>query len=383
MSRLLIHETGNIMNNHHSNHHRNPRIRDALKPRSLRYAHLTGWGMDVPEQIMPNADFEPLVHKDADWIFTKTGIRERRIAQDGETATPLAIRAAERALNVAHKTPGDIDLILVATSTPEYIFPSTASMVQGALGATHAGASDLCAACSGFVYALDLAANKIRSGSINTALVIGAETMSRVVDWSDYTTCILFADGAGAVVLEGSDIPGGVLTSVLRSDGAGWDLLTLPTVNSQQTYLKDGQHEMHRIYMQGRAVREFAIHAIAEGIQTALDEIGLTPGDLDLLIPHQANQRILDAAAELLQFPPEKMYSNIDRYGNTSAASIPMALAEAVSEGRLHPGDLLGLIAFGGGLSWSAAVVEWNPEVNRRTASKESHQERLLQAEPF
>ena len=338
---------------------RNPRVVQALHARPLRYAHVVGWGMDLPDHVMPNAAFESKVNTTDEWIYTRTGIRERRIAQPGETTTQFAIQAARRALNVAGMMPRELDLVIVATSTPEYIFPSTASLVQDALGAINAGANDIAAACSGFVYALDLAYNKIRSGSINNALVIGAETMSRVLDWSDRKTCILFGDGAGALVLKGSDTPGGILSSVLRSDGAGWDLLTLPTVNSEHTYLRDGLREMHRIYMDGRCVFQFATRAMAGGITAALEQIGLAPDDLDLLVPHQANQRILDVAAQTLGLPPERIFSNLERYGNTSAASIPIALTEAVDAGRLKSGDVLGLVGFGGGLSWGAAVIEW------------------------
>jgi 3-oxoacyl-[acyl-carrier-protein] synthase-3 len=336
------------------------RVRQALEPRTLRYAHLTGWGMAVPERIMTNDEFEALVQVGDDWIYPRTGIRTRRIAARGETATSLAIRAAQQALDVAHLSPDEIDLIMVATSTPEYIFPSTASLVQAALGAVNAGANDVAAACAGFIYAFDLACCKIRSGSVRAALVIGAETFSRVLDWSDRKTCVLFGDGAGAVVLTGSDTPGGVLGSVLRSEGSGWDKLTLPTVGSLETYLADGQHTMHRVYMDGRAVKEFATRVLAEGVTQAAAGIGLTPADLDLIIPHQANQRILDAAAEALGLPSEKFYSNLERYGNTSAASIPIALAEAVTRDQLKPGDLLGLVGFGGGLTWGATVLEWS-----------------------
>jgi 3-oxoacyl-[acyl-carrier-protein] synthase-3 len=327
--------------------------------RSLRYAHIIGWGMNMPARIMPNDDFKDLVKVGDDWIYPRTGIHERRVAAPGETSTQLAIRAAQQALEVAGALPREVDFVIVATSTPEYIFPSTASLVQDAIGAVHAGASDLAAACSGFVYALDLAVNKIRTGSINTALVIGAETMTRVLDWSDRKTCVLFGDGAGALVLRGSDDPGGVLHSMLHADGTGWDLLTLPTVGSQDTYLKDGEHTMHRLYMDGRCVFQFATRALSDGLTEASGAAGLTPHDLDLIVPHQANQRIIDTAAEELGLPREKFYSNLERYGNTSAASIPIALTEAANSGRLQPGDLVGLVGFGGGLSWGAAVIEW------------------------
>lgn len=343
----------------HVSYTRNARTAHAFQARTLRYAHVTGWGMEVPPRIMRNDDFKPLVGVDDAWIFPRTGIHERRIAAEGETTTDLAVRAAQKALRVANVLPSEVDFIIVATSTPEYIFPSTASIVQDRLGAVNAGAGDVSAACAGFVYALDLAVNKVRTGSINTALVIGAETMSRVLDWNDRKTCVLFGDGAGALVVRGSDQPGGVLTTYTRSDGSGWDLLTLPTVNSRETYLRDGLHQMHTLYMDGKCVFQFAKDALAGGVTTALAQVGLEPGDLDLLIPHQANQRIIDIAIDSLGIAPEIAYSNLSRYGNTSAASIPIALTEAIEAGRVQPGDLVALVGFGGGLAWGAAVIEW------------------------
>jgi 3-oxoacyl-[acyl-carrier-protein] synthase-3 len=345
------------------------RVLNGVKPRTLRYAHVVGWGMEVPSQVLTNFDLSAIVETDDAWIVERTGIRERRIAEQGETTTSLAVRAAQKALNIADVLPSEIDLIIVATATPEYIFPSTASMVQDILGATNAGAFDLSAACSGFVYALDMATNKIRTGSIKTAVVIGAETLSRVVDWADRGTCILFGDGAGAVVLQGSDISGGILSSVLRSDGSGWDMLTLPTVSSRDTYLLDGVHEMHRIYMDGKGVFRFASRIIGDCIKTALQEVGLTPDQLSLVIPHQANQRIIDYAAKALKIPEDRVYSNVERYGNTSAASIPIALAEAAENGRIAPGDLIALVGFGGGLSWGATIIEWSAVPTKTTYS--------------
>ena len=347
-------------NNDRSSHRLYPgRVLAGQKPRPPRYAHIVGWGMEVPEQVLTNRDLEAIVDTNDEWITTRTGIKERRIAAQHETTTTLATRAAQKALDVADILPSELDLIIVATATPEHIFPSTASLVQDRLGAINAGAFDLSAACSGFVYALDVAASKIRTGSVQTALVIGAETLSRVVDWADRGTCILFGDGAGAVVLEGSSIPGGILSSVLRSDGSGWDMLTLPTVSSRDTYLQDGQHEMHRIYMDGRGVFRFATRVIGESIKDALEQVGLKPDDLNLVIPHQANQRIIVYAAKTLKIPEERVYSNVARYGNTSAASIPIALAEAVTEGRVKAGDIVAFVGFGGGLTWAAMVVEW------------------------
>lgn len=336
------------------------RVLQNTRPRPQRYAHIVGWGMEVPTQVLSNSDLEAIVETDDEWITSRTGIKERRIAEQRETTTSLAVRAAQKALDVADVLPSEIDLIIVATATPEYIFPSTASMVQDLLGASGAGAFDLSAACSGFVYALDVAASKIRCGSINTAVIIGAETLSRVVDWTDRGTCILFGDGAGAVVLQGSDTPGGVLNTQLRSDGSGWDMLTLPTVSSRDTYLQDGNHQMHRIYMDGKGVFRFATRIIGDSIRDTLQEVNLTPEQVSLVIPHQANQRIIDYAAKALKIPSDRVYSNVARYGNTSAASIPIALAEAAETGRIRPGDVLALVGFGGGLTWGTAIIEWS-----------------------
>jgi len=335
------------------------------RARTLRYAHVIGWGMEVPSQVLSNSDLEAIVDTNDEWIMTRTGIKERRIAEQRETTTSLATRAAQKALDVADVLPSEIDLIIVATATPEHMFPSTASLVQDYLGASNAGAYDLGAACSGFVYALDMAASKIQTGTINTALIIGAETLSRVVDWADRGTCILFGDGAGAVVVQGSDTPGGILSSILRSDGSGRDMLTLPTVSSRDTYLEDGVHEMHRIYMDGKGVYRFATRVIGESIRDALEKIGLTPDHLNMVIPHQANQRIILHAAKSLKIPEDRVYSNVERYGNTSAASIPIALAEAADAGLIRPGDILGLVGFGGGLSWASMIIEWTAVPSR------------------
>ncbi len=338
----------------------NGRTNRITRPRMLRYAHIIGWGMEVPSQVLTNTDLSAIVETDDEWIVSRTGIKERRIAEPRETTTSLATRAAQKALDVADVLPSEIDLIIVATATPEHMFPSTASLVQDLLGATNAGAFDLSAACTGFIYALDMASNKIQAGTIHTAVVIGAETLSRVADWSDRGTCILWGDGAGAVVLQGSDTPGGILSTVLRSDGSGWDMLTLPTVSSRETYLQDGVHEMHKIYMDGKGVYRFATRVIGESVRDALEPLGLKPDDLTLVIPHQANQRIIDYAAKALKIPEDRVYSNIARYGNTSAATIPIALAEAMDEGRLKPGDLLALVGFGGGLAWGAVIIQWS-----------------------
>ncbi|GIK66256.1 MAG: hypothetical protein BroJett018_40500 [Chloroflexota bacterium] len=353
-----------------------------------RYAHIVGWGMAVPEHVLTNHDLAAIVDTNDEWIVARTGISERRIADEKETTGQLALKAAQAALEVANILPTDLDLIVVATSTPEFIFPSTASQIQGWLGASQAGAYDLSAACSGFVYAVDMVSAKIRAGDIETALVIGAETMSRVMDWSDRGTCILFGDGAGAVILQANREPGGVLSSVLRSDGAGWDALTLPTVGSTETFLRDhktkseiedskeskekegGQGpKLHRMSMNGREVFRFATRVVSDSIKEALRLADLTVEDVTLIVPHQANQRIIESAARSLKLAEDKLYSNISRYGNTSAASIPIALCEAIEENRIKPGDNIVFVGFGGGLAWASMVVKWAviPEKRNQT----------------
>lgn len=362
--------------NGHSNGHENGNGNDhASRPLGRgqnggrRYAHLVGWGMAVPERVLTNHDLEAIVETNDEWIKSRTGIAERRIAGEDESTGHLALQAARKAIEVAGILPSDIDLVIIATSTPEHIFPSTASLVQDWLGASRAGAYDLSAACSGFVYALDMASAKIRAGDLDTVLVIGAETMSRVMNWTDRGTCILFGDGAGAVVLQASYEPGGILSSILRSDGSGWDMLGVPTVGSRDTYLQaqkqltgeedEPPHLMHRLHMNGREVFRFATRVVNDSIKEAVRIAGLELEDVDLIVPHQANQRIIEAAARGLKMPIEKLYSNVERYGNTSAASIPIALCEAIEEGALNEGDHLVICGFGGGLTWATMVIRW------------------------
>jgi 3-oxoacyl-[acyl-carrier-protein] synthase III len=343
------------------------------------YAHIVGWGMAVPEKILTNQDLEAIVETNDEWIRTRTGIRERRIAGENESTATLGLKAAQRALEIANILPLELDLVIVATSTPEHIFPSTASMIQDWLGASKAGAFDLSAACAGFVYALNMASQAIRSGSIQTALVIGAETMSRVMDWQDRTTCIIFGDGAGAVVLRASDVEGGIRSSVLRSDGSGWDLLGIPTVGSRDNRLPEAnpdEHKMFKMHMNGREVFRFSVRVIGESIQQALAMAGLKITDLSLIVPHQANYRIIQSAARNLNVETDIFMLNMDRYGNTSAASIPIALCEAVEAGRVKVGDHIALCGFGGGLAWAAIVLTWTgPETDEtRTLMRQRQQ---------
>jgi len=331
----------------------------------MRYAHIVGWGCYLPDRAVTNDELAQFVDTSDEWIFQRTGIRERHIAAAHETTATLAFEAAARALTVADIHPSQIDLIIVATSTPEYMFPSTACVVQDYLGAGRAAAFDLSAACSGFVYALQMAAQSIATGSANSALVIGAETMSRVLDWSDRSTCVLFGDGAGAVVLKGSSVPGGVMATTLRSDGSGADLLCLPALYHNPVpilgpeFASNGHHK-NIIDMDGRQVFRFATNVIASAVQDALKMADLNLDDVALIIPHQANVRIIEASAKKLKLPLDKFYLNVERTGNTSAASIPLALCDAVREGRLKPDDNVVLVGFGGGLTWGASVVKWD-----------------------
>jgi 3-oxoacyl-[acyl-carrier-protein] synthase-3 len=331
----------------------------------MKYAHIVGWGCFLPDRILTNDDIAQIVDTSDEWIYTRTGIRERHIAGEQETTATMAFEAVARALAVADMHPTQLDLIIVATATPEYVFPSTASRVQDYLGATRAGAFDLSAACSGFVYALNMAAQAIATGSARNVAVIGAETLSRVVDWTDRGTCILFGDGAGAIILKGSDVPGGLLASQLRSDGSGGDMLSLPAVyhNPVPTlgpeYLRNG-HDTNTISMHGRQIFRFASQVVHTSIIDVVKQAGLTLEDVDLIIPHQANVRIIEHVAKKLKVPMSKFYSNVETAGNTSAASIPIALCEAVENGRLRPDDIVVFAGFGGGLTWASAVVKWD-----------------------
>ncbi|MCP5095221.1 MAG: ketoacyl-ACP synthase III [Chloroflexi bacterium] len=341
----------------------------------MKHAHIVGWGSYLPDKVMTNHDLEKIINTSDEWIYTRTGIRERHIANERETTATLAFEAAARALEVADLHPSQVELIIVATSTPEYIFPSTACRVQDYLGATKAGAFDLSAACSGFVYGLSMASHSIAAGAVRNAVVIGAETMSRVLDWQDRATCILFGDGAGAVVLKGSSVPGGVLSSAMRSDGSGGNLLSLPAVYHNPMpmlgpeYIHTNGDTKNTIDMNGRQVFRFATRVISSSIQDVIKKAGLTMDDISLIVPHQANTRIIETAAKRLKIPYDTFYMNVDQTGNTSAASIPIALCDAVRAGRLNPDDNIVFCGFGGGLTWASAVVKWAvtpPEVSLR-----------------
>lgn len=325
------------------------------------YAHVTGWGMAVPERVLTNQDLAQMVETNEDWIRERTGILERHIASPDESSASLATQAALKALGIANLSPDALDMIIVSTSSPEHIFPATACLVQDRIGATKAGAFDLSAACSGFIFALNVAAQSIRTGSIKNALVIGTETLSRIVDWTDRNTCILFGDGAGAFVLQASDIPGGILSGVMRSDGSGSDLLTLPAGGSYMpASVETVQQGMHFIKMNGREVFRFATRVMANATREAVEKANLKLEDIHLIIPHQANLRIIEAAARNLGVPMDRCLVNLERYGNTSTASIPIASVEAVELGRLNPGDRVVFVGFGAGLTWGAMVIQWS-----------------------
>jgi 3-oxoacyl-[acyl-carrier-protein] synthase-3 len=326
----------------------------------MPYAHITGWGMSVPDKVLTNDDLSKFVDTNDQWIRERTGIRERRIARDGQFPSTLGSEASLRALRVANVAPSSVDLIICSSSSPEYIFPATACLIQDQIGASRAGAFDIQAACTGFIFSLNLAAQSIRSGAIKTAVVVGTETLSRFMNWKDRSTCILFGDGAGAFVLQASEEPGGVFEGVMRSDGSGGDLLSLPAGGSRHPASDITVHTgMHYVQMDGKEVYRFATKVMAQATRDAVALSNMKLEDLDLIIPHQANLRIIEAAARGLKMPMDKFFVNLDRYGNTSTASIPIATVEAVEKGRLKRGDKLVFVGFGGGLTWGASAAQW------------------------
>ncbi|MCP3676255.1 MAG: ketoacyl-ACP synthase III [Deltaproteobacteria bacterium] len=321
-------------------------------------ARIIGTGSSVPSKVLTNADLELMVDTSDEWITTRTGIRERRIAVR-ESASGMATEAARIALERGEVSPGDIDLVVVATVTPDRYFPSTACLVQSNLGIKRgAMAFDLSAACSGFLYALDVASRYVNSGDSKKALVIGVDLFSKIIDWKDRNTCVLFGDGAGAVVLSAEEGDRGVLSTHSHSEGNLWEMLYTPSVATPCG--TDGSNdEVPYLKMQGSELFKAAVRTMREACEEALNYNNVSPNDIALLIPHQANQRIIRATQERLGLTDEQVFLNLDRYGNTSAGSIPLALDEAVRGGRLHEGDLILLVAFGGGLTWASALVRW------------------------
>ncbi|PYB70777.1 beta-ketoacyl-ACP synthase III [Rhizobium wuzhouense] len=316
-----------------------------------------GFGASLPKRVVTNRDLEDMVETSDEWIVQRTGIRQRYIAGEGETTASLGAAAAEQALQRAGLTAQDIDLIICATSTPDNTFPATAVNIQNRLGMTHGFAFDVQAVCTGFVYAMATADLYIKGGMAKRVLVIGAETFSRILDWTDRTTCVLFGDGAGAIVLEGQEGEGsvadrGILTSNLRSDGT----------HREKLYVDGGPSTtgtVGHLRMEGREVFKHAVGMITDVIEAAFDATGTTAADVDWLVPHQANKRIIDASAKKLGIPDERVVITVDQHGNTSAASIPLALAVAAGDGRIKPGDLVMLEAMGGGFTWGAVLLRW------------------------
>jgi 3-oxoacyl-[acyl-carrier-protein] synthase-3 len=329
---------------------------------SQPYVRISGWGKYLPARIMPNAELAELVDTSDEWIRARTGIGERRIAAPEETTCTLAVHAARAALDKAGISAEDLDMVLVATCTPDYAnMPATASLVQYALGATRAAAVDMNAVCSGFIYALATGSQFIANGAYRNVLVIGAEVFTRILDWTDRSTCVLFGDGAGAVVLQPTDQPGGLVSFVLGSDGAGACSLFVPSGGSRQpTSAATVAERGHYVKMMGRDVFRFATRVLPESVVQALAAAEMTTDDIDLLIPHQANTRIIDHAVRRLAVEPSTVFSNVERYGNTSAASIPVALCEAIEEDLVQPGSTVVMSGFGAGLSWGTIVWKWH-----------------------
>ena len=324
---------------------------------TIRRSVVLGCGSALPERVLTNDDLAGMVETDSDWIVQRTGIERRHIAAEGETTSTLAIAACRAALAHAGLEPGDIDLIVCGTSTPDLTFPATATQIQAGLGISKGAAFDVQAVCTGFVYALSVADSFLRSGQHKCALVVGAETFSRIIDWQDRTTCVLFGDGAGALVLEaqegeGTNADRGVLTTHLRSDGS----------HLKKLYVDGGPGSTKTtgfLRMEGREVFRFAVGAMVEVITEALRSTGVEASEIDWFVPHQANRRIIDATADKMGVPRDRVVVTVDRHGNTSAASIPLALDVAVKDGRIKRGDLVMLEAIGGGFTWGSALIRW------------------------
>jgi len=324
------------------------------------FAEVVGTGSALPPKVVTNVDLERIVDTSDEWIYTRTGIRERHIAEEGEPASKYASIAAERALEDAGVRPEQLDFILVATVTPDTPFPSTSCILQKKLGAPGAACMDVAAGCSGFIYGLVTADNLIKTGSYKTILVVGVELLSKITDWTDRGTCVLLADGAGAAVLRASEKKTGILGTHLGSDGNLGHLLHMPGGGS----LNPATHETiearyHYLKMSGNEVFKHAVQVMGDISEKLLDVVGLKREDISLLVPHQANLRIIQATARRLKLPMDKVYVNIDRYGNTSSATIPIALDEINRQGLVKPGDVLVMVAFGAGFTWGVAALEW------------------------
>lgn len=322
-------------------------------------ATIRGCGMYVPERVLTNQELEQMIDTSDEWITARTGIRERRVAGPDETTSSMAVEASRCALERAELGPEDIDLVIVGTATPDYLFPATACLVQDALGIT-GGAFDLEAGCTSFMYALSIASCLVGSGVHRNVLVVGSETLSRILDWTDRSTCVLFGDGAGAVVVSVGEYATFDPRYVLGSDGSGGPSLCIPAGASRMPASEETvRKRLHYVKMAGPEVFRFATRVVAESTKQVLAKAGLAVDDLDLFIPHQANTRIIDSAVRRLGVPTDRVFVNIQRYGNTSSASIPIAMCEAEAQGRLRPGANVGMVGFGAGLTWGAGVIQW------------------------
>ena len=337
-----------------------PQLRSPRSKRPPRSVHIVGTGSYVPDRVLTNADLEKMVDTTDEWITTRSGIKERRIAPEHMSTSDLAVEAARRAMEQAGIRAEEIDLIICATITPDMPFPATACIVQHKLGAKRAAAFDLEAACSGFLYGIETGQQFITSGTYDTVLVIGAEKLSTIVDWQDRSTCVLFGDGAGAAILRSRGEEHGMLTTCMGADGAQADILLMPAGGSKFPASKESVSAgMHYLKMSGKEVYKHAVIAMQTAAEEALRKCNLSINDIKCIIPHQANSRIIEAIAQRLGAPMEKVYMNLHRYGNMSAASVPVALDEAAREGRFQRGDLILLIVFGSGLTWASCVIQW------------------------
>jgi 3-oxoacyl-[acyl-carrier-protein] synthase III len=328
------------------------------KPR--RTVSIVGTGSYVPERVLTNHDLEKMVDTSDQWIRTRTGIRERRIAKDDETTSDMATRASLAAMEQAKVAPEEIDLIILATATPDHSFPATACFVQKRIGAINAACFDVSAACSGFLYALEIAQQFISTHVYNTVLIVGADKLSAITDWTDRNTCVLFGDGAGAAILRNRPDSHGVISTNMGSDGTFTDILVMPGGGTRCPITPENVHQrLNTIHMAGKEVYKQAVTSMFNSAARALHDAGLRYEDIDCVIPHQANLRIIEAIADRMGLPMDKFYINLDRFGNTSAAAVAMALDEAHRTGRIKMGDYILLVVFGGGLTWASSVIQW------------------------
>ncbi len=327
----------------------------------MKKAKIKGTGFYVPEKVLTNADLEKMVDTSDEWIITRTGIKERRIAGENETSATMGVEAAKKAMKMAGVKGEEIDLIITATITPDMVFPATSALIQTEIGAVNAGVFDIEAACSGFIYGLAIANQFIKTGEYKNILVIASETLSRITDWEDRSTCVLFGDGAGAaVVSEDETGESEIIATYLGGNGSYKDLLYLPAGGSLMPATEETvKKKLHYIKMLGSETFKVAVTKMSESALKVLEKSGIDQSEVSLLIPHQANLRIIRALQKRLSLPDEKVYVNLDKYGNTSAATIPIALAEAVEKGLIKRGDIILLVAFGGGFTWASAVIKW------------------------